>query len=50
MRFVLAASPQELPQLRLFRHTLALVAYAVSENGDLTRRDALRADMRGGLM
>lgn len=50
MRFVLAASPQELPQLRSFRHTLALVAYAVSESGDLTRSDALRADMRGGLM
>lgn len=50
MRFVLAAAPQDLPCLHPFRHTLALVAYAVDEGGELMRSDALGAGMRGGLM
>ncbi len=50
MRFVLAAAAQDLPKLRGFRHTLAPIAYAVDDSGELVRNSALEPELRGGLM
>lgn len=46
----LAVTPEHLPTLRKLRCTAAHVAYAIDEQGQLTRATALPTQLRGGVM